>query len=115
MSYTRTNLLKAFATSGISPLDPTAPLSTKFTILNPSQRTNQISGAELINDINGLGFFFMKETVRAITPNDLHICLQQIDGIVNRLKDNRKDGILLSDLPPAFLYMNGSFHHYSFS
>lgn len=113
-SCTRTNVIKAFAASGISPLDPSAPLSSKFTMLNPSQRTNQISGAEVINDVDGLGKLFLKETGRAITANDIHLSLDQIDGIVNKLKDSKKDGMLLSDLPPAFLHINGTFHHYSF-
>lgn len=102
-SCSRSNIVSAFDARGIVPLDPSRPLGSQFTMLGDQQRVQNTNGAELLNDVNGLAKLFKSETGRDMTYSDLSLKIDQLHSIVVKLRDTKKDGWILGDLPPCFI------------
>lgn len=96
-SCTYTNVLASFASTGLSPLDPSLPLNSQFAMLDVNATTN--SGAEILNDLEGLNKLFKEENGRDLTDNDLRLTLNELKNVYAKVKDKTKNGLLLSDLP----------------
>lgn len=104
-SCTYSNVLTSFSSTGLSPLDPSLPLSSQFAMLDVNASTN--SGAEILNDLDGLAKLFKEEQGRDLTDNDLILSMNDLKNVYSKVRDKTKNGLLLSDLP-SFIIDAGS-------
>lgn len=99
---TRNNIRSGFSASGLYPLDPSVPLSSRYimpTAISP-QKANFISN-KFLNDDNMIQQHFENEYKRTMTISDLQFDLK--DFILTEYHKKSSDGITLVPCPPILI------------